>query len=48
MSVRAFMKRLKKPTKDDPWSIWKAWSRRRLSERAKLAEKRILRWNKVK
>jgi 5-methylcytosine-specific restriction endonuclease McrA len=48
MSVRAFKKRIRKPTKDDPWSIWKAWSRWRLSERAKLAEKRILRWNKVK
>ena len=48
MSVRAFKKRLRKPAKADPLSIWKAWSRWRLSERAKRAEKRILRWSDVR
>jgi len=46
MSVRMFRKRLKKPTPADPLSIWKAWSRWRLSERTRRAEERIEGWNK--
>lgn len=48
MSVTMFKKRLRKPAQADPLSIWKAWSRWRLSERTKQAEKRILRWNKAR
>jgi 5-methylcytosine-specific restriction endonuclease McrA len=48
MSVQAFKKRLRNPTRADALSIWKAWSRWRLSERIKRAEKRIPRWNKAR
>jgi 5-methylcytosine-specific restriction endonuclease McrA len=48
MSVKAFKKRLRDPAPDDSQLIWGAWSRWRLSERTKQAEKRILRWNKLK
>lgn len=44
-SVAAFKKRLRDPARADPLAIWKAWSRRRLSERTKQAERRILRWD---
>lgn len=47
-SVAAFKKRLRNPARSDPLAIWMAWSRRRLSERTKRAEKRIERWNEAR
>ena len=48
MTVKAFKKRLRNPAREDSQLMWGAWSRWRLSDRTKRAEKRVERWSKLR
>jgi 5-methylcytosine-specific restriction endonuclease McrA len=41
MPEKAFQKAIRRPTREQRWSLWRAWSRRRINARADAAVQRI-------